>query len=63
MCWAEKEYGVRKFVASVSPRNAPSLALIAKAGFCKIEKHVDDETGVEHIYLRDKAAIDETAAS
>jgi RimJ/RimL family protein N-acetyltransferase len=63
MCWAENEYGVRKFVASVSPRNVPSLVLIAKAGFRKIGEYVDDEDGVEHIYLRDRVVIDETVGS
>jgi [ribosomal protein S5]-alanine N-acetyltransferase len=63
MCWAEREYGVRKFVASVSPLNIPSLALIAKAGFCKIGEHVDDEDGVEHIYLKDSVAVDQTVAT
>jgi RimJ/RimL family protein N-acetyltransferase len=56
MCWAKQKHGVRKLVASVSPSNAPSLALIAKAGFRKIGEHVDVEDGVEHIYLREKLA-------
>ena len=53
MGWAETNSGVRRFVASVAPGNTPSLALVAKAGFRKIGEHVDDEDGVEHIYLKD----------
>jgi [ribosomal protein S5]-alanine N-acetyltransferase len=53
MGWAEESSGVRRFVATVAPSNIPSLAMVAKAGFRKIGEHVDDEDGVEHIYLRE----------
>jgi [ribosomal protein S5]-alanine N-acetyltransferase len=52
MSWAETQ-GARRFVATVSPDNTPSLALVAKAGFRKIGEHIDSEDGLEHIYLRD----------
>jgi L-amino acid N-acyltransferase YncA len=55
MSWAETN-GVRRFVASVSPSNTPSLALVAKTGFRKIGEHIDSEDGLEHIYLREGAA-------
>jgi len=52
MSWAET-HGVRRFVVSISPGNIPSLALAAKAGFCKIGEHIDSEDGLEHIFLRE----------
>jgi RimJ/RimL family protein N-acetyltransferase len=55
MSWAETN-GVRRFIASVSPSNAPSIALVAKTGFRKIGEHIDSEDGLEHIYLREGAA-------
>jgi len=51
MRWARDTHHVRRFVASISPSNAPSLALIAKLGFRRIAEHVDGEDGIEHIYL------------
>ena len=51
MRWARDIHHVRRFVASISPSNGPSLALIAKLGFHKIAEHVDQEDGIEHIYL------------
>jgi RimJ/RimL family protein N-acetyltransferase len=54
MSWAEAN-GVRKFIASVSPSNTPSIALVAKSGFCKIGEHIDSEDGLEHVYLREGA--------
>ena len=56
MSWAEAN-GVRKFIASVSPSNTPSLALVAKSGFCKIGEHIDSKDGLEHIYLREVSAV------
>jgi len=54
MNWAGTR-GARRFVATVSPNNGPSLALVAKAGFRKIGEHIDDEDGLEHIYLKEGA--------
>src|SRR5258707_14065434 len=55
MDWAVT-HGVRRFVVTVSPDNAPSLALVAKAGFRKIGEHIDDEDGLELILLKKDAA-------
>ncbi|MBI1774514.1 MAG: GNAT family N-acetyltransferase [Proteobacteria bacterium] len=55
MSWAGATHGVRRFVASVSPENAPSLALIARFGFRRIGEHVDEVDGLEHIFLRETA--------
>jgi ribosomal-protein-alanine N-acetyltransferase len=51
MRWARDTHHVRRFVASISPSNGPSLALMAKLGFHRIAEHVDQEDGIEHIYL------------
>jgi ribosomal-protein-alanine N-acetyltransferase len=51
MQWAQKRHGIERFVASVSPTNAASLAVIAKFGFRRVGEHVDAIDGVEHIYL------------
>ena len=51
--WARAE-GIRHFVASVSPDNAPSLAIIRKLGFVRTGQHIDPEDGLEHVFeLRD----------
>jgi len=51
MRWARDTHHISRFVASISPSNGPSLALIAKLGFHRIAEHVDQEDGIEHIYL------------
>jgi [ribosomal protein S5]-alanine N-acetyltransferase len=53
MDWA-KRHGVRNFIVTVSPNNAPSLSLVAKAGFRKIGEHIDEVDGLETILLRDE---------
>ncbi len=50
--------GVRKFVASISPDNAASQALIARLGFTQVGQVLDDEDGPEDVYLRDVTARD-----
>ena len=56
MDWAKADFGIRRFIVTVSPANAPSLALIARLGFRWIGEHVDGVDGVEHIFLREVAA-------
>jgi [ribosomal protein S5]-alanine N-acetyltransferase len=51
MDWA-KTRAVRRFVLTISPDNAPSLALAAKAGFREIGEHIDEEDGFELILLK-----------
>jgi ribosomal-protein-alanine N-acetyltransferase len=45
--WASEEHGVRRFIASVAPDNAPSLALVQRLGFVETGRHWDDEDGDE----------------
>jgi len=47
MDWALREHGVRLFRLSISPDNAPSLAMAAKMGFRQVGEQIDDEDGLE----------------
>ena len=49
--WAHRERGVGVFVASISPANEPSLALVRRLGFVHVGEHWDEEDGLEHEYL------------
>ena len=42
-----REQGVHRFIASVSPHNPPSLALVRRLGFVEVGSHWDDEDGEE----------------
>lgn len=48
--WAHEFHGVRSFIASVRPDNAPSLAIILKMNFRRIGSHIDEVDGYEDIY-------------
>lgn len=50
MDWAASEHGVRRFIASISPRNAPSLALARKLGFRRTGQQMDEEDGLEWVF-------------
>ena len=45
--WASREHGIRRFVASISPENEPSLALAKRLGFEQTGQHWDEEDGEE----------------
>jgi ribosomal-protein-alanine N-acetyltransferase len=47
--WAQRE-GIRHFIATVSPDNVPSLAILRKLGFVHTGEHWDDEDGLEHVF-------------
>lgn len=49
--WATDEHDVRRFIASIGPQNAPSLALVRKLGFLEVGRHWDDEDGEELEFL------------
>ena len=51
MAWAQTEFGISKFAASVSPENTPSLQLVNRMGFTKIGEAIDDVDGMEHVFL------------
>ncbi len=50
MDWARTEHGVRRFRASVSPDNTPSLAMAAKLGFVQTGKQMDEIDGLELVF-------------
>jgi ribosomal-protein-alanine N-acetyltransferase len=60
--WATRTHGVERFIASVSPDNVPSLALIRRAGFREIGAHWDEEDGEELEFELRLQASDNTAA-
>ena len=45
--WAAAEHGVRRFVASISPTNEPSLRLARGFGFRETGSHMDEIDGLE----------------
>jgi RimJ/RimL family protein N-acetyltransferase len=50
MAWAHREYGITRFVVSISPTNLPSLGLAQQLGFKRIGSHIDEEDGPEDIF-------------
>ena len=48
--WAERERGIRRFVASVRPDNEPSLAVVRKLGFTHTGEHMDEIDGLELVF-------------
>jgi ribosomal-protein-alanine N-acetyltransferase len=50
LAWALREHSIRWFVASVSPTNAPSLAIVRKFGFVQTGVQWDDEDGEELVF-------------
>jgi RimJ/RimL family protein N-acetyltransferase len=64
--WAA-EQGVKRFRASVSPDNEPSLALIRKMGFSRRGEQWDEVDGLEYVFeasLSDvKSAVGRSAST
>ena len=52
--WARAQ-GARRVVASVSPGNAPSLAIIAKLGFVRTGEQMDEVDGLELVHTLELA--------
>jgi RimJ/RimL family protein N-acetyltransferase len=50
MGWATSAHGIRRFVASVSPTNQPSLAIVRKLGFLQTGVQWDEEDGEELVF-------------
>jgi ribosomal-protein-alanine N-acetyltransferase len=51
MGWAAAR-GVPAFVLSISPANAPSLAVARRLGFARVGSQIDDEDGPEDVFVR-----------
>jgi RimJ/RimL family protein N-acetyltransferase len=45
--WASREHEIARFIASISPDNVPSLALVRRLGFREVGAHWDEEDGEE----------------
>jgi ribosomal-protein-alanine N-acetyltransferase len=50
MAWARTQR-VRSFVVSIRPDNAPSLAIAQNLGFRRVGQHIDEEEGLEYVFL------------
>jgi RimJ/RimL family protein N-acetyltransferase len=50
LAWASREHAIRWFLASVSPTNAPSLAIVKKFGFVQTGVQWDEEDGEELVF-------------
>ncbi|HWT99480.1 MAG TPA: GNAT family N-acetyltransferase [Terriglobales bacterium] len=50
MRWARGFSGVKQFVLSISPDNAPSLAIAEKLGFRQIGEQMDEIDGLEFVF-------------
>jgi RimJ/RimL family protein N-acetyltransferase len=48
--WASREHGIRRFVASISPTNEPSLRLAAGFGFEQVGEQMDEIDGLELVF-------------
>ena len=51
--WAAAEHGIRRFVASVSPTNDASLALVRGFGFVQTGEQMDEIDGLELVLEAD----------
>jgi len=54
MDWATRFHGISRFVVSISPENAPSVAMARKLGFARIGSHMDELDGYEDILAVDR---------
>lgn len=57
MQWAERRHEVRNFVVSIRPDNTPSLTIAHKLAFRRVGEHIDEEEGLEHVFLRTTAYL------
>lgn len=49
MAWG-RAHGVERFVLSISPGNAPSLAVARRLGFKRVGRQIDEEDGLEYVF-------------
>jgi ribosomal-protein-alanine N-acetyltransferase len=63
MRWARRTHGVKSFVLSIRPDNAPSRALAAQLGFVRIGSHLDEVDGLEDVLECKISGEEEASAS
>ena len=51
--WAATEHGIRRFIASISPTNEPSLSLTRGFGFVQTGEQMDEIDGLELVFEAD----------
>ena len=51
--WAAATHGIRRFIASISPGNEPSLRLVQGFGFVQTGSQMDDIDGLELVFEAD----------
>ena len=54
MDWAARSHGITRFIVSISPENAPSVAMAGKLGFARIGSHIDETDGYEDVLCLDR---------
>ncbi|ASZ10749.1 GNAT family N-acetyltransferase [Chitinophaga pendula] len=54
MDWAQEQFQVHRFIASVSPDNEPSTNLVKSLGFKKIDEAIDETDGLEYVFLLER---------
>ena len=52
--WANREHGITRFIASISPDNEPSLRLAAGLGFHRVGEQIDEVDGLEYVFETDR---------
>ena len=48
--WAQRTYGLTRFVLSISPDNVPSTRIALGLGFTHVGEHIDLDDGIEIVY-------------
>jgi [ribosomal protein S5]-alanine N-acetyltransferase len=48
--WAAQVHGIRHFIASIAPANAPSLAVVRNLGFVQTGEQWDEQDGLELVF-------------
>jgi RimJ/RimL family protein N-acetyltransferase len=59
--WAYRDHGIRRFVASISPANEPSLKLVRGFGFEQTGEQMDEVDGLELVFEATWPPADSTA--
>lgn len=47
----------QRFVLSTDPANLPSVRIAEHFGFCKLGSHIDEEDGLEDVYVLERIVL------